>query len=228
MIHVYVTVANVLGVKVGTQIIVANAASGIEEVSGPAALDGFAYGAYVSAKPLVQLGPVAEVSLSCMGDDDATQTVTVASVNVPTILSSATITDTVQGDAITDDSHSKSTSTTQNANLLGGLLTASLIKDEADASTTEGINFNFSSSGSFVNLVVHGHPEIHDNVAPNTTVSIAGLGTLYLHRVIQTNNSIEVRMVELVVNEHNTLGLPIGADIRITVAEASLHNINHP
>jgi hypothetical protein len=60
--------------------------------------------------------------------------------------------------------------------------------------------------------------------APNTKVSIAGLGTLWLHRVIQTSTSIEVRMVELVVDASNTLGLPIGADVRIAVAHSAIVN----
>ena len=230
MIHVYVTVANnVLGLKVGTQIIVANASSGITFVTGPSAIDGFAYGAYVSARPLLlTVGPVGYVSLPCFGDEDATQTSTVASVNVPGVLNSLTITDTVQGDADPGDSHTHSTSQTQAANVLAGFITADVIQAQANASTTDGTNFTFTSSGSFLNLKVQGHPEITDNVAPNTTVSIAGLGTLYLHRVIQGKNTIEVRMIELVVNQQNRFGLPLGADIRVTVAEASLHSINKP
>ena len=49
MLHVYVTLPNVLNIKVGTQIIVADAVSGLTEVSGPASLDGLAFGTVVHA-----------------------------------------------------------------------------------------------------------------------------------------------------------------------------------
>lgn len=57
----------------------------------------------------------------------------------------------------------------------------------------------------------------------NTKLHISGVGTLWLHRVIQKPNSIEVRMIELVVKHANTLGLPIGSDIQVSVAHASAH-----
>jgi hypothetical protein len=54
-------------------------------------------------------------------------------------------------------------------------------------------------------------------------VRIAGLGALWLHRVVKGSNSIEVRMIELIVKHDNALGLPIGSDIQIAVAHASVH-----
>ncbi|MGI8613852.1 MAG: choice-of-anchor P family protein, partial [Nocardioidaceae bacterium] len=72
-------------------------------------------------------------------------------------------------------------------------------------------------------LNVNGHPAIGANVAANTQVKINGLGTLYLHRVIHRSNSIEIRMIELVVTQTNPRGLPIGSDIKVSVAEASAH-----
>ena len=90
------------------------------------------------------------------------------------------------------------------------------------------MNFTFDNAGSFADLSVSGHPEINASVAPNTRISVANLGTLYLHRVIQNPNSVTVVMIELIVNHANTLGLPLGEDIKIGYAEASLHSITHP
>ena len=85
----------------------------------------------------------------------------------------------------------------------------------------------FDDTGSkFVGLKVSGHPDIHDNVPPNTKVTIAGLGTLWLHRVIKTDSYIEVRMIELVVSEANKYGIKVGTDVRIANAHVSL-DINH-
>ena len=68
-----------------------------------------------------------------------------------------------------------------------------------------------------------GHPEIGANPPPNTRVDLAGLGVLWLHRVIQKTSSIEVRMVELQVLQPNSFGLPVGGDLRLAVAHASVH-----
>ena len=75
----------------------------------------------------------------------------------------------------------------------------------------------------FVGLHVTGFPHIGDDVPPNTRLHIVGLGTLWLHRIIQTSNSIEIRMIELIVTEANGFGLSIGTDIQVSVAEASVH-----
>jgi hypothetical protein len=59
-------------------------------------------------------------------------------------------------------------------------------------------------------------------------VDIAGLGTLWLHRVIQTKDSIEIRMVELQITQQNQYGIVIGTDLIIARAEASLHSNSQP
>ena len=125
-------------------------------------------------------------------------------------------------------SNSQTSSTIQGLNLLSGLVTADVVYAQSNASTTDGVNFNFSSSGSFANIFVAGHSEISGNVPKNTKVQIANLGTLYLNRVIKGKNQIKNVMIELTVDQENLLGLPIGLDIRIGYAEASLHSIANP
>jgi hypothetical protein len=74
-------------------------------------------------------------------------------------------------------------------------------------------------------LAVAGYPAINDSVPYNTQVSIAGLGTLYLKRVISNfpnPDSTEVRMIELVINQTNSYNLPIGADIIISDAQITI------
>ena len=121
----------------------------------------------------------------------------------------------------------ETTSTVNGSNLVSGLLTAKVIKAGSNAATSSQGKFTFNDTGSkFLGLKVSGHPEIHDDVAPNTKVKIAGLGTLWLHRVIQTDSYIEVRMVELVVTETNSYGIKVGTDVRVANAHVSL-DINH-
>lgn len=226
MIHVYITQTNLFNIKIGTQAIVSYATSGITVVSGPGAVDGSSYGTSVSSQ-LVNSSPTAPISVGCGGTGGNTITNSLTTVNVPNILTTGTVVDTGKANVTPTAVNSQTTATIQTINLLG-LITANVIQAQADASTPDGVNFTFSSSGTFTNISVAGHPEITDSVAPNTKITLANLGVLYLHRVIQTKNDISVIMIELSVNHANQFNLPIGADIKIGVAEASLHSITHP
>jgi hypothetical protein len=225
MIHVYITTLNVLGIKVGTQIIVAHAHSGLTQINGPGSLDGGAFGTQVSGK-LIKSSPTAPVSVGCQGN--ALKTVTQLGINVPPLLIAATIQDTAQGSVTPTGSSAKTTASIQTANLLS-IVNATVIHAQANASTTNGTTFNFSDTGSsFGTLSVVGFPSINANVPPNTQVNLVNIGTLYLHRVIKTSNSITVRMIEIVLAPGNILGLPTGTDVIVGDASASLHSPTHP
>jgi hypothetical protein len=225
MIHIYITQANLLNIQIGTQIIVAHAQSGLTEASGPGILDGTAFGTSVKGK-LLNSTPTAEVSVGCEGD--ALITKTQVGVTLANVLGTGTITDTAEGSVKPAESMSQTSSTVQGVNLLGGLITADAVSDQATATTTDGVTFNFNGTGSLVNIFVQGHPEITDNVAQNTEVDLAGIGTLYLYHVITNANDVSVRMIEVVLAKNNILGLPIGLDVRVANAEASLHSTSHP
>lgn len=228
MIHVHITLANILGIKVGTEIIVSDAQSSITLASSPAILDGEAFGSYIAIPPIIVSGQSAPVTLPCLGSKNVL-TNTVLSVNVLGELTTGTVTDTAQGTISPSLATSATTSTVQAINVVSSLVTADTVAASASGSTTDGKTFAFSYDGSsFLNLAVSGHPEINDNVPLNTRVSIAGLGTLWLYRVIQTTNNIEVRMIELSVNQNNSFGIPVGTDVRVADASASLHSATLP
>ncbi|HXM24362.1 MAG TPA: choice-of-anchor P family protein [Terriglobales bacterium] len=223
MIHVFVTQANVLNIPKGAQIIVADALSRLQ-VAPNAALDGFSFGSSAHLGHTIISGRSALEIMPCLGTDGELRENTAAGVNVPKILTTGSVKDTVQGTVSSDSSVGETTSTVHGSNLVSKLLTAKVIKADSNASTTDGIKFTFSDTGSrFLGLKVSGHPGIHDNVPPNTKVKISGLGTLWLHRVIQTDNYIEVRMVELIVNQANKYGIAVGTEVRIADAHVSLH-----
>jgi hypothetical protein len=227
MIHIYITLPNLLGIPLNTEIIVGNAISGVAEYSTPAVMGGTAFGTSISGGVL-QSSPTAQVTVPCSGTGGRLITDTQATVNIPSVLSSGTVIDTAEGILTETLVSAQTTSSVQGLNLLAGLVTAGLIQDQANSSTPNGSNYSFSSSGTFTNLRVAGYPGIGDNVPPNTTIPIPGLGILYLHRVITTSDSIEVTMIELVISQSNLLGLPIGTDIKIADAEASLHSAQRP
>lgn len=217
-IHIHITLANALGLPVGSQIVVTHAQSGTE--ASIALLSGFAYGTEVRAAGVLDAGRSADVVLNCTGDDSE-ESNNIAGVDLPGIVSTGAVHTTAVGTVSVASTNGQTTASVAGLNLLSGLVAATAITADATASTG-GSGVSLSDSGSiFVGLAVTGHPEIV-NPAANTHVSIAGLGTLWLHRVIQTSTSIEVRMVELVVDADNTLGLQIGADVRVAVAKVGL------
>jgi len=222
MIHVFITQANVLNIPIGAQIIVSHASSGLTSgVQGT--LDGVAYGTQATIAHLVTSGPTAKVTMGCLGTNGALKTKSIAQVQVPPLFSVGEVVDTALGTVNSTSATGELTSTIQTVDVVSSLVTASLIKADAHASSTGG-TLTFSDDGTmFVDLHVAGFPDINDDVPPNTRLSIAGLGTLWLHRTIHTANSIEVRMIEVIVTETNIYGIDIGTDIRVAVAEASVH-----
>jgi hypothetical protein len=228
MIHVYINTKNALDIPLNTQIIIANADSGLAEASGPGVLDGTAFGTKVNVGHLLTSSATAPASVPCLGNGGKVKTNSVASVNLSPLATSGTVSDTAEGDVTPSEAESQTTSTVQALNILSGTVTADVILASAGASTTDGSTFTFTDNSAFTNLQVPGHTEIGTNPPPNTQVDLAGLGTLWLHRVIQKKNSIEIRMVELQITQQNTFGIAIGTDIRIADAEASLHSNAKP
>lgn len=219
MIHVYVT-QDLPGIPKGTQIVVAHATSDLE-LNKEGSLDGMAFGSKAHVGHTVISGRTALVRMPCAGTHGDVKMNSVAGVNLPGIGTTGTVTDTAQGSVDATTASSETTSTVQAADLLSGLVTADVIVADAHASKTGGVVSLGDAGSHFVNLVVNGHA-IDDNVAPNTRIRVDGL-TIWLHRVLQDSNSIEVRMIEIVVKGSNPFGLEIGTDVQVAVAEASVH-----
>src|SRR4029453_5320969 len=176
-----------------------------------------------SVARVITSGPSALIKMACLGTNGRLKTNSVAQVQVPGLFSVGEVVETALGTVNETSAVGELTSTVQGVDVVTSLVTASLVKADAHASSTGG-TLTFSDTGSlFVDLHVEGFPNIGDDVPPNTRLRIAGLGTLWLHRVIQTSNSIEVRMIELIVTEANGFGISIGTDIQVAVAEASVH-----
>ena len=218
-IHVVVTKPSPTA-KPGTQIIVSFAESGL---AGPVAglLDGLAYGAAAHVGTTVIAGKEFPALLSCLGTNGKTRTSQGAGMTISGILTSGTVTDTVQGTATASTASAAASSAVQGLNLLGGTVKATAIK--ADVSAT-GNPPAFGDTSAFLHLTVAGHPGIGSHVAPNTEVKLAGLGTLWLHRRIETSHKITVIMVQLVVTvAGNPEGLKPGTTVDVAYAQASVN-----
>lgn len=232
MAHIVITVDNLLGIPVGTEVVISSASSGMVRAFAPAVITGLAYGTQVTlAGGIVSSSPTAPVNLPCYGTAGQTITNSLASVNLAGVLSSGTVTNT--GKSALTFPYSTGTMTThvEGLNLLSGLVGVSALSGRVDG-TIAGTGGVFkTATGTFVGLSVAGHPEIGDNVAYNTSVDILGLGTLYLKRVLRHDHNpsnIEIRMLELVVNQTNSYGLPIGADVIVGDAQLGIVPASEP
>ena len=231
MLHITINVQNPLGIPVGTDIVIGSATSGLVRAFAPAVLTGTSFGTQITLAGILNSSPTAPENLPCYGTAGQTLTNSVAGVNLPGLLSSGTITDTGSSALTSPYSIGDMTTSVENLNLLNGLITAGAISGRVDASVN-GFGGVFKNAvGSVVGISVAGHPEINDNVPYNTTVDLLGLGTLYLKHIIRTSpnpNTIEIRMIEIVVAQDNSYGLPIGADIIVGDAQLAIVGASEP
>jgi hypothetical protein len=218
-IHVVVTKTTSAAVA-GTQVEVAFATSSLgSPVTG--LLTGLAYGASANVGKTVIAGDEFPQPLACLGTDGKTDTNSAASVTIPGVLSSGTVSDTAEGVATATTVSGEVTSTVQGLNLGAGTVKATAVKADVTAS---GNPPALGDKSSFLGLHVAGHPGIGDTVPPNTKVPLSGIGTLWLHRVTKTTTGIKVIMIQLRVTvSGNPLGLKPGTVVNVAAARVGVH-----
>lgn len=222
-LHIVITATNVPGIQAGTHIVLGHAASSLVGYF-EGFVGGFAYGTRASVSNLVNSSPTALITLPCVGTNGQFRTNSQVGINLPGLLNSGTVTTSVKGTADSTTVDALTLARVASLNIASGLITAGAVKAQAHA-TKVGNNVVLSDAGSeLLNLNVANLPNVGTGgaIAPNTRVPLAGLGTLWLRRVIKTADTIEVRMVELQVASQNTLGLPVGLNLRLGVANASV------
>jgi len=220
MIHVFVTV-DLPGIAKGTQIIVAHATSDLE-LNKAGSLDGIAYGTKAHVGNLVLSGPSAVVNMPCGGTNGRVHTNSVASVNVPNIISTGTVTDTAQG---TIDATTASGETTLHRANSGSALQPGYGGCGQGRRACRQDRRGHHPQRRRIDLREPGgqRPADLPRMLLRTPRSPLATSRSGCTRVIQTPNSIEIRMIEIIVNGPNPFNLQTGTDIRVAVAEASVH-----
>lgn len=216
-IHVVVDESTPLA-PFGTQVWVSVAKSSL---AGPleGLLNGLAFGTSANVGNTVIAGQSFPEGMPCPGTGGVTKSNTGVGVTIPDVLTSGTIDDTANGKTSPTQDSGEMTSTVEGLNLLSGAVTATTV--EADV-TASGNPPTLGDNSSFVGLSVAGHPEITDSVPPNTKVSLPGIGTLWLHRQIETARSIRVIMIQLIIGKNSSTGLPVGAVINVGYARVGV------
>ncbi len=165
MVHVHVTGFNLLGIQVGTEIIVSSATSGIINVFAPAIITGGSFATQVTGQPLTSAATAPE-SLPCLGTGGMVLANTLGRTQ-PSQHSDLWAQSPIQRSPVSVrlGSSGVTTSTVQNLNLLSGLVSASVIQAQTNTFINGTLHYLINGSGQFTTLSVAGHPEINDNVA---------------------------------------------------------------
>jgi hypothetical protein len=222
MIHVFVTMQNSLGLRVGTEIIVGHAKSSLELLVAPATVQANSYG--LLAKGFAghlnaESGPFAPAAIGC-GPGSATDQILGVSSPVGT---TGTVTDKAMGNVSKTGSMAGAESDIASVSVLNALISA----DSIDAIA----NVQLSSSGgqrsgslTFVNAKIAGM-SIAANPAANTRIDIANLGYAIVNEQIghanRSSASETVNGIHLFVTMANSFNLPIGATITIAHVHAA-------
>jgi hypothetical protein len=108
--------------------------------------------------------------------------------------------------------------------LLGGLVRARGVTARLEASR-EGDRLAVRDDGSgFDGLFVAGYARVRDDVAPDTELVLAGVGTLRLRHLTQTGSVAQLCMIELRVAESSESGLRRSRSLCVGEVRMSLNS----
>lgn len=174
-----------------------------------------AYSTYATAAGKVLSAASASVGFSCSTTSrTASNSATGENLGVGSS-TAGTATNQVSQTGRGTGSGATATSTTQSVNLLGGLIKSGDVTEKASASETLG-SWGASGSAALSGLTVGGK-SASANPAPNTRISLAGIGTAYLNYQVKavgnTGASMNADAIVVEVTQANTLGIPVGAVI---------------
>lgn len=218
-LDVYITAKNALGLDVGARIVVGNSSASL--AGAPA---GFARGSGFATRAstingTVTSGPTAYAGVACTGGNS---TANLAGTSVPALLSvGAATTKTTSLADPTLSSHV--TNNIASVGVLANLIRATGVT--ADTTTSRATKLSpatFIDRSKFTSLSVAGLPNVNVNVAPNTTVNLAGLGKVTFHKRVFTPTGVRVTMIYVVLGKALG-GLPTGTVLEIGVSDTSVH-----
>jgi hypothetical protein len=180
---------------------------------------GYAYGTQVllsvGSDVDGQVGKTASVAAPPNSSGGRTVTNTTATVKVPGVLNLGAVTSTTRSFAEPGYADVTNTNEIAGVNLFNGLITADALKVVSTSKKENGV-LTRSMKLTFVNLVVAGQP-IDINVAPNTTINVAGLGKVVINDQIKTFNANRIRGIYIKLLEPKG-GLETGAEVEVAVA----------
>jgi hypothetical protein len=180
---------------------------------------GFAYGTKVGVTvdgvASVQSGPTAQVNVPSASSGGATLKNATVGLNVPNVA----VVGAIQSSTVSSKTETTADVVTQTGtaglNLLNGLITADAVSSRAHSAWANGA-YTGDMSSVVTNLVIAGKP-ISINVAPNTTIEIAGIATVTINEQGKGGRVNQVRALHVVLTTAQA-GLPAGTSIEVATS----------
>ena len=223
MIRVYVTSSNSAGIPVGVNFVVGHADSDLTLTIAPFDVEAGSFGLFAragSGSTTATSGPWAPAGIC----KPTTTQIELTGVSSP-FGSVGAMVDTASGGITPSSINGAATSKVASAQLLGGLISGGALQ------STAAVTFNGTASASgnatFTNLSIAG---LSINVSPpaNTQVDIPGVGYVVLNEQLSvvTKKTIEehVTAMDVFITTPNTLGLAVGAEVKIGSAKAEIES----
>lgn len=214
-----------LGLVSGTHIFIGQSRSSLLKPH-PGYLAGDAYATKLTVnagdneKPLISHGPTSYSALKCLGGESGN---TMSTADVKDLADAGAAESWASGEVSTSESAGTTGVRIAGADVLGGLVTADAIKAQANARRTADGTVELSDEGSSLANVKIAGKEIDLSAGPNTTIDVAGLGQVTLHKVSKSETGISVTMIEVVIGYDN-LPYPIGTKLEIGTARAEVRS----
>jgi len=166
--------------------------AGFAVAGGAQSVGGQAYSTYVNT-PLVSSGqtPLA-VLPAVFGTDGAEADAEGSALNVAGALSSDFLNSITSGEIGTAESGAQSTASAASVNILNGLITADEVVANVMSSVGQDGAFSNADGSTFTNLAIAGVGSLSGDqpVAPNTNISLPGVGYVVLNEQIPSGDGV--------------------------------------
>jgi hypothetical protein len=164
----------------------------------------------------VDAGPSAFISTPPAGTEGETIQNATAEVTVPNVLHVAAAKSWTTGKSVPGHGKVKVNNELAGLNVLNGLITADVISAGVVVKKKRSNKVTTRLGSQLLNLTVAGNA-IPGDVAPNTQLDLAGVGTLVINEQVKESWGGYVRALHLTLTTAQ-YGLPVGAEIEVGVA----------
>ena len=204
----------------------------------PALVSGNAYAGYLVSSNVgivASVGALFVSQLSSCTTSNLTSNSSALSMQINSgltpVLNSGTLADQTQSTFTSTNATVQSSSTINGLTMFNGLVTADTIQSTA-SSTADASTASSSGGATFVNLVVGGN-SITASPAPNTYLTLSGVGSITLNRQVTSttypSSSMSVwAMVVHVTVANNIFGLPVGSTLYVGEASSNVQALSSP
>ena len=215
-----VAAGNTLGIAAGSQVTIGYA-SALIRLTTHALPYGKAYGTLVQVGDTVQSGPTAPVYLPCGGTAGTTVDNSTASVTPSDALDASNVHTYASSSDTSSLVYAHTRSTVESASLLTDVVQVTGVDARSQVSRSSSGAMTYTTTGTTIGTVKINGVTRPVTTQPNQAITIDGVGTLYLFRVVRVGTEQRVYAVELILSQEVD-GVPAGTVIAVGAARAGV------